>query len=203
MVCGNRPVFGPPDPRRGPPGASHRGVAPGRAARVANPAELLKRGPLGTRAANDSLDRAVDLGDVGSTSEVLTHGSIGRGSEGAADVEWYSFRLDRPGRVTATLGRPPVGSSFRGALSLYNNDTDYTDPFNPHGHRRLDQAVAAAADGVATLDRVLSPGTYSLAVSGAGNLAFHPLVAGSGLPGGTGDFELRLDVADAGPAPGD
>src|SRR5262249_2762385 len=55
-----------------------------------------------------------------------------------------------------------------------------------------------ADGGVASIDRLLGPGTYYLAVSGDGNFDFHPLLAGSGLPGSTGDFYLRLAVADAG-----
>ena len=62
----------------------------------------------------------------------------------------------------------------------------------------LDQVDGKGNGGVASFDELLGPGTYELAVSGDGNFDFHPLLAGSGLPGSTGDFSLRLVVADAG-----
>ena len=114
-------------------------------------------------------------------------------------MEWYSFTLDQPARVTSELKRDPQDSSFQGVLSLFNNDPwDSADPYNVDGHRLLDQVDGKAHGGVATLDQLLSPGTYYLAVSGSGNLDFHPLLAASGLPGSTGSFDLKIDVADAG-----
>ena len=114
-------------------------------------------------------------------------------------MEWYSFTLDGPARVTGELLRQDQASSFNGVLSLFNNDPyDFMDPYDADGYRLLDQVDGKANGGVASFDELLGPGTYDLAVSGDGNFDFHPLLAGSGLPGSTGDFSLRLVVADAG-----
>ena len=148
--------------------------------------------------AHETLDSALDLGRVSSGARVLDQGSLGNGPAGAADVEWYSFTLDQPAQVNSVLSPREPGSSFRGVLSLFNNDPfDFMDPYNPDGHRLLEQVEGTADVGVATLDRLLGPGTYYLAVSGQGNLDFHPLLAGSGLPGITGAFDLQLSVVDA------
>lgn len=150
---------------------------------------------------NQTYDQALDLGDVWATPAVTRHGSLGAGEVGAGDVEWYRFVLDRSARVTLRLEGAQPDSSFRGVLSLFNNDFDFVDLMNPQGLRRLDWAVANGEDGVATLDRVIGPGTYNLAVSGAGNEIFSPLVAHTGLPGSMGEFNLSLSVIDAGLAP--
>ncbi|MGO9601762.1 MAG: Ig-like domain-containing protein [Isosphaeraceae bacterium] len=148
---------------------------------------------------NETLDQAVDLGDASIGSQLEEQGSLGKGPAGAADVEWYSFSLDQPARIVTNLTAAPNGSSFQGVLSLFNNDPwDFGDPMDVDGHRLLEQVQAQSPGGNATIDQLLGPATYYLAVSGAGNLDFHPLLANSGLPGSTGQFDLQFSVADAG-----
>jgi hypothetical protein len=161
---------------------------------------LLAASPVPSSAdlAHETLDSAVDFGHVHGGTQLLERGAIGNGPEGAADVEWFSFTLDQSAQLNSALGPREPGSSFRGVLSLFNNDLyDFGDPYNPDGHRLLKQVDAPAGGGVATLGQLLGPGTYYLAVSGHGNFFFHPLLAGSGLPGSTGAFDLRLSVTDA------
>jgi methionine-rich copper-binding protein CopC len=149
--------------------------------------------------AHETLDQAIDLGHVSPGTQDQEQGSIGSGPEGAADVEWFSFTLDGPAQVTWELTRQQPDSSFNGVLSLFNNDPyDFNDLYDPDGHRLLDQVDGKADGGTATLDDLLGQGTYYLAVSGDGNFDFYPLLAGSGLPGSTGAFNLQLSVADAG-----
>ena len=122
---------------------------------------------------NETLDQAVDLGNLSSGNEILDHGSLGDGPAGAADVQWYSFTLDQPARVTSELKADQQSASFQGVLSLFNNDPwDFGDPFDVDGHRLLDQVDGKSSGGVATLDQLLGPGTYYLAVSGSGNQGF-------------------------------
>ncbi|QDV38212.1 hypothetical protein [Tautonia plasticadhaerens] len=151
-----------------------------------------------------TIDRAADLGPLDESAGASARGTIGDGPADAAEVEWYRFTLDRPALLSATLDGVREDPAFRGVLSLFHVDTDFVDPTNPLGPRLLDQ-VEAEDDGPATLGRLLGPGTYSLAVSGAGNLHFHPLIAGSGMPGAEGDYELTLGIAEfeAAPGPGD
>ncbi len=148
---------------------------------------------------NETLDAAYELGHLSIGSEFEDHGSIGNGPAGGADVEWYTYTLDQPALIVATLERQQNDSSFQGVLSLFNNDpNDWGDPYDADGHRLLEQVDQPANGGVATLDRLLGPGTYYLAVSGAGNFYFNPLLANSGIPGTTGDFDLQLGVHDPG-----
>src|SRR5262249_31776058 len=88
-------------------------------------------------------------------------------------------------------------------LSLYNDDPgDWGDLYDPLGHRQLAQAEGGL--GVpATLNEDLAAGTYYVAVSGAGNRYFHPLVADSGYPGAPCDYRLSITPPDPGLAPTD
>jgi len=149
---------------------------------------------------NETLNAAFELGHLVIGMEVEDFGSIGNGPAGGADVEWYTFTLDQPALIISKLERQQNDSSFDGVLSLFNNDPfDFNDPYNPDGHRLLDQVDEPANGRVATLDQLLGPGTYYLAVSGAGNSYFNPLLADSGIPGTTGAFDLQLSVDDSGP----
>ena len=95
-----------------------------------------------------------------------------------------------------------------GVLSLYNT----TEVFNPFtlegdrfetlGHRLLAQAVGTSSAGP-QLVRNLAPGTYYVAVSGAGNPFFHPFVADSGYAGAEGEYTLQMTAADLGLDPTD
>jgi methionine-rich copper-binding protein CopC len=144
-----------------------------------------------------TLDHAGNLGDLSLSHQAQTAGAIGPGPAGAADVNWYSFSLDRPAWVTLSAARQQPGSSFNSVLSLYNTDPfDFSDPYDPLGHRQLAQDSAANHGGVASVARSLAAGTYYAAVSGAGNSYFHPFLAGSGLAGSTGSYVLRLAATD-------
>src|SRR5262249_30759713 len=135
---------------------------------------------------DDTLDQAAVLGTLSAGDSLQAAGVIGDSPAGAADVDWYRFTLDQPLEVSlratdaAGSGPAPVG------LSLYTSD-----PFNSTarpmllGPRLLAQDQATA-DAPATIDRPLSAGTYYVAVSGAGNLEFHPYLADSGYDGQTG-----------------
>ena len=80
---------------------------------------------------NETLDQAIDLGSVSPGTRYQENGSLGDGPDGAADVEWYSFTLDGPARVTGELLRQDQASSFNGVLSLFNNDPyDFMDPYD-------------------------------------------------------------------------
>src|SRR5262249_7528905 len=71
---------------------------------------------------------------------------------------------------------------------------NFNDPYDPLGHRLLAQSGQATGD--AHLDRDLGPGTYYVAVSGAGNRYFDPFLADSGLVGDGGDYALLVTAGD-------
>jgi hypothetical protein len=147
--------------------------------------------------------QTVQLNGGASVLRDLVQGQIASGS---ADVAWYQFTLTSASTVTLTTFDLP-GSSFAGVISLYNNDPDAlvqnlgadgftvyaNDPLDPIGHRLVDQALGTASGGT-SLTWNLAPGTYSVAVSGAGNQYFHPFIADSGLPGSSGVFRLALEA---------
>jgi hypothetical protein len=164
---------------------------------------LLPAVPLTGPVPNETLDQAINVGGLSTGQVVALPGSIGNGPFGGADVEWYSFTLDHSMLIDAALNQASQGGAFQGILSLYNNDPwDFQDPYNPDGYRLLEQNAGSSAGG-AVIDRLLGPGTYDLAVSGAGNANFHPLLAGSGYAGHTGDFVFQLTAIDAGLGPND
>jgi hypothetical protein len=152
---------------------------------------------------NDTVDQAQLLGDLSTLPATSVVGSIGNSPAAAADVDWYSFTLDGPAHVSLDLQNRGKGAPLDGVLSLYNNDQfDFTDVYDPLGYRLLTQA-AAGPSGDARIERDLGPGTYEVAVSGAGNLYFHPLMAGSGLGGSIGDYNIQLSATPLNLGPND
>jgi hypothetical protein len=170
--------------------------------------------PLAAPAPNGTIDLARDLGTPGPAVEVA--GSIGHGPAGAAEVDWYRFELPGPARVAFGVSPPAGGAPFPSVLSLYDNDPqdfgdplipepqDPGDPYDPGGHRLLVQVEANPSDGAARTVQDLGPGEYFVAVSGAGDRDFSPVIAGSGFEGATGDYELTIRPTNwemAGPGP--
>ena len=158
--------------------------------------------PVSYSPPNETLDQARNLGDLSAEGSGAVLGSIGPGPAGAADVDWSSFTLSQAASVTLATLDKQSGSSFDAVLSLYNNDpNDYGDLYDPLGHRLLAQDVAPQG-GDASITHLLAPGVYYVAVSGAGNLYFNPLIAGSGYPGSTGDYSLLITATNLAPTEG-
>ncbi len=163
--------------------------------------------------ANDTLDRAVDLGSLSTTSTLQDHALIGDGSAGAADVDWYRFTLEHTATVTLTSSRVE-GSSLVSVLTLFRSYafdpldlgsaiSNFSDPQNALSYQRLAQVDGTAQGGSAQLEKSLAAGTYYVAISGAGNSFFYPFLEGSGYAGSTGNFQLELHAIDLGLQPGD
>ncbi|HEX5270620.1 MAG TPA: hypothetical protein VFW33_09050, partial [Gemmataceae bacterium] len=164
---------------------------------------LLSVAPAANALFHETLDAALPLGAVVLGGRAQASGAIGGGPAGAADVSWYKFSL--PATADVRLAASP-GT----ALGLYNDapptyDPDlfaYLDPYTPTFHRLLAQSdpgpVVTGPAGPTTIDRLLAPGTYWVAVSGSGNDDFYPFLAGSGLPGRTGSYSLTVAAADPG-----
>jgi hypothetical protein len=146
---------------------------------------------------NDTIERAQDLGDLNAGRQRAVSGTIGRGGSGAADVDWYRFSLDRPSVITVATLSGQMPRPLVSMLSLYGSTTQNSTGLRNHpGYRLLGQSDGTDAGGDARLDRALAAGTYFVAVSGSGNRYFHPLIAGSGFPGSTGDYELLATAND-------
>jgi hypothetical protein len=142
---------------------------------------------LAEQEANDVLTSAQDLTVVSPDQALDVAGTLGDGASRDADVDWYQFSLQSAGQVTLNLDRA-------GVLSLYQEDA--LAP--PLGYQRVAQSDPTASLSATVLTQTLLPGTYFVAVSGAGNRYFSPFVPDSGTPGTTGGYHLRIDAADAG-----
>jgi hypothetical protein len=153
---------------------------------------------------NDTINRAQDLGNLTQEGQEGVVGTIGNDAPKGGAVDWYQFTLTAPADVhLATLDKAG-GSQLVSVLSLYNSDAfDFTDHLDPLQHRLLAQDDGSTHGGDARIDRLLGPGVYFVAVSGAGNLYFHPQLPDSGYPGSTGDYGLAVTTTDAGIAASD
>jgi hypothetical protein len=124
---------------------------------------------------NDVLTQAQDLGPVDLAQRLNVRGSIGAG----ADVDFYRFGIDQAEKITLTL------TGF-GILSLYENDPLAA----PLGHPLILQ-FATVGPAVARSINLLA-GEYEVAVSGAGDRYFSPVLADSGTVGGQGSYALSI-----------
>ncbi|MEJ7638485.1 MAG: hypothetical protein WKF75_11055, partial [Singulisphaera sp.] len=148
---------------------------------------------------NDTLNSAQDVGNLGVTPRVVVAGLIGDGPAGPADVDWYSFTLDRPASLSLSARHRGANPPLKSVLSLYNIDpSNFQDSYNPLGHRLLAQDDGSRHGGDASIGRDLGPGTYYVAISGAGNFDFHPFIAGSGHGGGTGSYDFLISATELG-----
>ncbi|HYT88170.1 MAG TPA: DVUA0089 family protein, partial [Gemmataceae bacterium] len=157
--------------------------------------------PLAEAEPNDTLDAAQQLGALDDTGRAEVIGAI---APAGADVDWYNFTLNSPASVDLTSLAPADGGQSAAILSLFNSHPwEWSDPTTPLNYRFLAQSTLDGS-GNAHITRDLGPGTYNLAVSGAGNRYFQPFLANSGLAGATGDYGLLLtatDLASAGAVP--
>ncbi|HJT75630.1 MAG TPA: DVUA0089 family protein, partial [Gemmataceae bacterium] len=156
--------------------------------------------PLAEAEPNDALTQAQDLGLLTDAAPAAAAGVIGNGPAGPADVDWYSFTLPSASHVALATGDAGTGSGLVSALGLYAADPYNFDPpyGSPSGYRLLAQNQGNFLDPDGHLERDLAPGTYYIAVSGAGNLFFHPLLADSGGAGSTGAYTLQVATTDLG-----
>jgi len=137
---------------------------------------------------NDTLAQAQPLGPLDNLTATPIVGVIGNSPAGAADVDWYQFTVTAATHVT--LSAASDSANLNPVLSLYDTDPGNTfDPDTVTGHRLMVQVVGTG--GSAVLQRDLAAGTYDVAVSGAGNLYFSPLLANSGFLGQTGGYLLQ------------
>ncbi len=146
---------------------------------------------------NETVDKAYNLGGLNQPATVV--GSIGDGPAGAADVTWYEFELTNASRVDLSISTPAENPPFASVLSLFNDDPqDFADPYDLDGYRLLAQVQANPSSGAGSLSQNLAPGDYFVAVSGAGNLDFSPVIADSGYDGETGNYALAIRATDLG-----
>ncbi len=147
---------------------------------------------------NDTIDQAQSLGNLNTQGQVTVDGTIGRGTSGAADIDWYRFTLLHASDVSLLTRAAQPQRPFVSNLSLYGS----TEPVNGltglAPYRLLAQDDGADHGGTAQLGRRLAPGTYFVAVSSSGSQYFHPLIAGSGYPEKMGAYELLLQASGLG-----
>jgi hypothetical protein len=159
------------------------------------PSVLLPRttAPIPEAEPNETLDQAQMVGDLQPGGTIAVAGVIGNSPYGPADVDWYTFTLSASARVNFQTLDASNTASQNFAWSLYNNAPPFVDPTAPFGPRLLQQSPQGTS-----ADLVLDPGTYFVAVSGAGNTTFSPFLADSGSEGQTGNYNLQLTATDPG-----
>jgi hypothetical protein len=133
---------------------------------------------------NDVLTQAQALSDLHVADTVQVQGVIGNGTSHDADVDWYQFNVADPSRVSLALNGP-------GVLTLYDTDS----AAGPLGHQQIGQVQGTQLGRPTALPIDLLPGTYYVAVSGAGNRYFNPELADSGTIGSRGAYTLTIEAS--------
>src|SRR5262245_10274958 len=128
---------------------------------------------------NDTLDQATPLA-LGTTGTAEVQAVVGDSPAGAADVDFYALNLAAPSQVNFRVSGDGGSAPLKSILTLYG-----PDPTVALKYRLVAQDDGSTHGGDATLERDLGAGTWYVAVSGAGNRSFHPLLAGSGYDGDT------------------
>jgi hypothetical protein len=155
----------------------------------------LAPGPILEMEPNDTIDQAQSLGNLNTPGRAEIDGTIGRGSSGRSDVDWYEFSLDHASAISVVTR----AGSLASMLSLYGSSSREASGMRAESaFRLLAQDDGADHGGSAHLERALAAGNYTVAVSGSGNRYFHPLIAGSGYQGQVGAYELVVEAIDLG-----
>ena len=136
-----------------------------------------------------SLDVGDTLGTAAATGLVLTGNftrsstPIGDGIFGSGDVDLYQISGITGSTFTAITSQPTVGAAMDTVLRLFNS-------------AGVEVAVNNNFAGLYSQINYTFPstGVYYVGVSGAGNASYDPTVGGSGLPGSTGDYSLKLTL---------
>ncbi|MEB3230379.1 MAG: S8 family serine peptidase [Leptolyngbyaceae bacterium] len=104
---------------------------------------------------------------------------------GNTDVDIVQFTVEAPGTVSIEVATDAASpDDFDSILRL----------FNQNGTQIASNDDKNANSTFSRLDVFLNPGTYYAGVSGYDNGAYNPTVAGSGVAGETGNYELRFSV---------
>ena len=110
-------------------------------------------------------------------------------SVGNTDVDIIQFEVLAPGRVTLEVASSTDDpDDFDSILRLFNQSGN--------------QLAFSDDDGVGTFSKIdvfLNPGVYYAGVSGYDNSTYNPNVAGSGVAGAEGNYELRFNLESPDP----
>ncbi len=158
--------------------------------------QALFTGTVSTSPTNNTIATAQTVPDLNGTAEYTEEGNIGTdglNDVGVNDVKVYELVLDESGSLTAALSETPGGTAFTAAVRLFNSSGG-----------QIDIAVGTSGSQYPTITTdtasPLAPGTYYLAVSSAGNVAYS-IVDGSGATGGTGTGDYTLNLSLGNPDP--
>jgi hypothetical protein len=115
-------------------------------------------------------------------------GADGRVQVGANDVDLYRVSFPSPGTFVVTLGAVSGGQDVNAELRVFDSSGI-----------ELGAISGLASSGIG-LQGSLSPGTYYIGVSGAGNAGYH-IADGSGAVNGlsTGDYTLSVQLTNPDP----
>lgn len=136
---------------------------------------------------NDTLAQATPVSFDASGQARFTGVTLGNGLFAGLDVDLYRINMPRGGLITAeTFARRP------GLTAPSTLDT-YLRLFNAQGQEIANNDQTVGQDSLIDFF-VTTGGTYYVGVSGFGNAAYNPTIAGSGSTQSTGTYEVRLGV---------
>ena len=119
-------------------------------------------------------------------------GTVGRdgANDRDSDVDVYSFQVVSPGIVAIEV-----------ITNLDNPDDfdSYLRLFDANGNEIASNDDLGTTNSFSRIDATLEPGTYYVGISGVGNVAYDPNVAGSGIAGDTGNYSVEFSLNNQDP----
>ncbi len=153
-------------------------------------------GTISNADTNNTSATATSVPNLNGTISYTESGNIGTdglNNVGANDVDVYKVILDETGSLTAALSQPGGGTAFQASLRIFNSSGG-----------QIAVASGTSSAGYPTITTAtgspLAVGTYFVAVSSAGNIAYN-ITDGTGASGGstTGDYSLALSLGNPDP----
>jgi hypothetical protein len=128
----------------------------------------------------DTLATALATGLGPNSGSYKNTAALGGSAAGAADVDLYRLQAAVGSTLTAGEATPAGDTPVSAYLRLFD---------------ALGNELANSGSGTGLGYTFAAGGTYYLGVSGAPNTAYNPSAAGSGVAGGTGDYQLSLNLS--------
>lgn len=140
-----------------------------------------------TNESNDIIARAAASGVNGNTVRTIGSGNIGDNTDLATageDVDMVRIDVDAGSQVTINVNASTIGSSLDSFLRIFD---EQGNEIGRNDNR------AGSTDSAFTFTAPTS-GRYYVGVSGAGNQAYNPALAGTATAGSTGNYQLEIQV---------
>lgn len=136
---------------------------------------------------NEVVSQATPSGINGDTVRVVGTGNIGDNvtlTDAGEDVDMVRFDVDAGTTVTINVNASTIGSSLDTYLRVFDEQgSEVGSNDNRPGSSDSEFSFTSTKGGI-----------YYIGVSGAGNASYNASLAGTAVPGSTGDYELTIEV---------